>query len=122
MKSITLEQLLQSGDSNNVLQLKWNLIKWKKQGVIFYKENLCNLDLDQQFELYFYIIKENVDYQDAFPVPKSFFKLQRKVLIDDLKHFYLDYYDQNDIADDTFLLNLKKYIGERYVWFYCDDE
>lgn len=119
MNKITLNELCYAGEYKNLLSLKSNLINYKRKGHLFFRERVFNLNPFEKFELYYYMTKGNIDYRNAFPIPKSSydcFRL-RKDSLDSLKDFYCSYYRVEDISDDYFM-GLHRFVGEDYVWFY----
>lgn len=96
-------------------------------GLVFYKESMGELELDQPFEFYFHATKGTITYQNAFPVPKSEYKTSRKkkANVDYLLPFYGTYYKTSQNPELKYFKTLSRFMGENYVWFYkgsvCDE-
>ncbi|QST02897.1 hypothetical protein IMZ31_20325 (plasmid) [Pontibacillus sp. ALD_SL1] len=123
---VTLMSILRSKewDDNRLLQLKRELLEYKRQGKLFFTENLLHLPENQPFQLYYYQIPNHATEVNAFPVPinqfKHFHTLTHSHLhsYKYLKEFYESYYDD---AFDQHAFNeydLRPYIGDQYVWYY----
>ncbi|MEH7418979.1 hypothetical protein V7266_27500 [Neobacillus drentensis] len=120
MKELTLLKLLDAGCYDSVLKLKIDLIRYKKLGLVFYKETLSGLDFDQPFELYFHATKGSITYQGAFPIPVDYFKpwMRKRKKMNHLLPYYQSYYETKQHPDSHYFETLSHYKGEKFVWLY----
>ena len=104
MKPITLRQLLDTNQFQNLLHLKKELICYKNSGGIFYKEVMSSLEIDTPFELYFALSKGGIEYENAFPIPIDLYReyLTYNRPPEYLLRFYQEYYGTKNIPSDRF--------------------
>ncbi|MED4876619.1 hypothetical protein P9711_02635 [Anoxybacillus geothermalis] len=124
MKPITLRQLLDTNQFQNLLHLKKELISYKNSGVIFYKEVMSSLEIDTPFELYFVLSKGGIEYENAFPMPINFYReyLTYNRPLEYLARFYQEYYGTKNIPSDRFFQTLNVFQAKKYAWFYNSRE
>lgn len=120
MKYVTLEQMLNQTHEKNVLKFKLKLIRYKNDGIIFYKEDMSSLKLDQPFELYYLLTKGTISYKNAFPMPLSYYQefVQNNYSPDFLIDFYQFYYQTKKVPSKKFFQNLEVFESKKHVWFY----
>lgn len=105
---------------DNTLKLKADLISNKNKGVIFYKESISKLPLDEPFEFYYNVTNGTITYQNAFPVPVKYFKpwIKSEDKLQHLLPYYQSYYGTDHTPGNQYFQNLSYFKGERFVWFY----
>jgi hypothetical protein len=120
MKSITLLKILDTNCFENILKLKLTLIRFKKMGLVFYKDTLSELDFDQPFEFYFHASKGSITYRNAFPIPINYYKpwMRKKANIQNLLAYYQSYYETTLSPDSQYFDALSLYKGEKFVWLF----
>jgi hypothetical protein len=118
IKNCLMESL---GGCKTILEMKLFLIQSKKQGLIFFKEDITTLSMEDTFEIYFSNIPDKNSNKSAFPVPKGLFHLpndkkQKSAMMD---HFFSVYYQDGSSHLDLFNQNdFQIHFGHDYVWFY----
>ena len=123
MKSITLLDMLETKTFSDILKLKYELMKQKNMGIVFYKEDICKLPIDQPFEFYFYLTKGTILYQNAFPIPVSHYKswMKNENNSHHLLPYFQAYYETESSPDSSYFKQLCLFKGSKYVWFYKGD-
>jgi hypothetical protein len=101
---------------NNVLELKIFLIRHKKSGHLFYLTEMANLEIEEEFDLFFYLSKPAQSQREAFPIPKDIFV--GNFSEERLKGLYASYYCTDLLPDSIYFKNLKVYEGNDWVWLY----
>lgn len=118
MFSVSLDEIMATRNFESVLILKSKLLAWKKSGMIFFQEEICQLGTSQKFFLYWSDRKGSCKTQpNAFPVPREDWKTIQFSNNELLLPYFASYYELIQIPH-SFLENLKMYIGEEFVWFY----
>ncbi|CAH0168513.1 hypothetical protein [Peribacillus sp. Bi134] len=105
-----------------LLALKCLLINHKKEGTLFFKEDVTNLQRTQLFQIYFFQKPGPNTFINAFPIPikefqfyknnsdhyfymKSFFEKYYGIIENDLTFF-----EQYDIR--------RPFVGRRFIWYH----
>ncbi len=125
MKPLTLLQMLETKHYNSILQLKLSLIRFKNKGTLFFKEDISGLDFDQPFEFYFSITKGCICYQNAFPIPASFYRrwmMKDTNRLHTLLPYYQSYYETTQEPGEDYFHSLSIFKGEQFIWFYQKKE
>ncbi|RFU71449.1 hypothetical protein D0469_01720 [Peribacillus saganii] len=119
MKPMSLKEMLIKLDENQVLKLKGNLNKYKKEGTLFFKGDIHEIDWEKPLEIYYFLSPGNIKYRNAFPVPSShYWKIMNHVnpwLL--LSSYYQTYYRSKKIPQ-KWAGNLYMYKEAKYVWFF----
>ena len=76
MKSVALNQL-HTLSNRSILLLKTILQEEEREGLIFFREEIADLGVDQEFEIYMAITSGTIEYYNAFPVSYSQFVIAR---------------------------------------------
>lgn len=121
MKKCTLLEMLETKHYDSILKLKIALIRFKKKGTLFFKEDISELDFDKPFEFYFSIPKGSIPYQNAFPIPASYYRVWMKrnsCQFHVLLPYYQSYYETDKKPDEDYFQSLSLFKGERFVWFF----
>lgn len=120
MKEITLLKILDTGCYDSILKLKITLIRYKNLGLVFYKEKMSELALDQPFEFYFHATKGTITYQNAFPIPENYFKpwRRKKANMQHLLPYFQSYYATAQPPDAEYFQTFSYFKGEKFVWLY----
>ena len=120
MKSITLLDMLGTKSFSNILKLKYELMKQKNMGIVFYKEDICKLPIDHPFEFYFYLTKGTILYQNAFPIPFNHYKpwMRNKNNLHHLLPYFQSYYETESPFESSYFEQLCLFKGRKFVWFY----
>jgi hypothetical protein len=113
---MNLKNMLVDGEFNNTLELKVFLIKHKKTGHLFYLPDMASLDVEVEFDLFYYLSKPSGSEKEAFPIPRSIFK--ENISEEHLKRLYEAYYCTDHLPKLDYFHNLKVYKGSDWVWFY----
>lgn len=99
-----------------LLGLKRYLREVKKEGIVFYKEDIFLLKDDEEFELYFYEMPSSKTEKNAFPIPiNDYFQKIKKGQMHLLNDYYFDYYKETTNKDFS---NHQFYLSEGLVWCY----
>ena len=125
MKPLTLLKMLETKQFESILQLKLALIRFKNKGTLFFNEDISGLDFDQTFEFYFCITKGSIRYQNAFPIPASYYRRWRKrgsKRLYTLLPYYQSYYETTQEPGEDYFHSLSIFKGEQFVWFYQKKE
>lgn len=106
----------------SVLATKEYLIKKRKEGVIFFKDDISSLTIDRSFQLYYYMMPSKKTLIDAFPIPTKAFRIykNKRESFVFMYQFFKQYY-QVSHGDLSFFeqYNLDSpYVGIKYIWFY----
>jgi|GEM_PF-5866731 len=117
---LCLQDFLGSNHFENILELKAELIRLKKKGVIFFAEHICELEMNKEFSLYAASGESKFDNKNAFPIPKhTYFHLKTlKLPYSEVIDYYCDYYQTDTFPPEEFFNNIKEYIANDYVWLY----
>lgn len=107
---------------SGMMEYKRRLLSFKKTGLIFFENEISNLELDTKIHLYLALMPGEETLVNAFPIPKREFKLipnKDKFLLH-LRRHYINYYDVRDIDSRIFYqYNLENpYRGKEFVWYY----
>lgn len=118
---ITLKSMLEleQNKEKSMLEMKQFLIHQKKDGVIFFTENLLTLGIHDPFEIYFYQKPSKESEKRAFPIKKEWFGLlpkEEKKRLKELEEYFKEYYQSEQ---DLSRCHLKTYQSERFVWIHC---
>ncbi|MCP1495149.1 hypothetical protein J2Y73_005180 [Peribacillus frigoritolerans] len=105
-----------------LLTLKRLLIQNKKDGFIFFKEEVADLQLMQLFHLYFYLRPGTKSLINAFPIPIKDFQFYKNTI--DQFSFMRFYYEQYYGVFDTDLTIFEQYdvtrpyVGRKFIWYF----
>lgn len=114
---LNLRNMMRTGCFANILELKQFLIKHKKSGRVFYLLDISDLDMDEEFEFYFYLSKPPFSEKIAFPILRQVF--EESISEVKLIRFFANYYNHDELPDNKELLcNLSVYKGSEWVWLY----
>jgi hypothetical protein len=122
---VTLDTILRSKkwDETNALELKHELLHYKKKGKLFFMEDMSSIGVNEEFELYYFQLPNEQTSVNAFPVPKEEFRCGQsdEKLFEYLKSFFEMYYP-NTLFDEKWFEQYKQqpYVGAEYVWYYQD--
>lgn len=120
--------LVESGRTN-ILMVKKELLRLKKEGLAFFTENLSELREDSEIEIYFHIRPGKTSTFNSFPVPKEQFTSIKVSKANDvtknkdknyklMSTFYEKYYSNSEFNEDIFhSFSKEPFIGKKYVWF-----
>lgn len=119
---VTLKNILQKRGlpEDNLLQGKRELIKYKKEGKLFFVEKIASLDLDTPFELYYFQLPNDKSEVNAFPVPIESFQyhLSEYSSYQYMSEYFENYY-RKSLDEAVFKkYDIQPYIGKEYVWYY----
>lgn len=122
---VTLHQIqnIDNFKGRSLLQIKNELMRLKKKGVLFYSADICSLREEEQFQISYFLLPSEHSRSEAFPIPLSEFIPFSKNEYDYfhyLKPFYESYYPNNDWNESVFCTYdyRKPFIGSEYVWCY----
>jgi hypothetical protein len=117
-----IQKNLNNRNLNNTLDMKAFLTQHKKEGTLFFKESISDLEDDSLFELYFYLMPNTKSTINAFPIPIQDFQFYK----DKKNHFEfmwryfenyyfikvesLEYFEQYDYKHP--------YVGTKYLWYF----
>lgn len=89
-------------------------------GLVFYKETISGLELDQPFEFYYHATKGTITYQNAFPLPVRYYKhwMTKNSRVERLIPYFQTYYETFQLPEPKSFKALSLFKGEKYVWFY----
>lgn len=113
---LNLKEMMETDCFNNVLELKKFLIEHKKSGRLFYLCDMATLNIEEEFELYFYISKSPNNIEGAFPVLRSVFEDQPNE--EKLQRLYASYYDTPLVPEHKYFQRLSVFKGSEWVWLY----
>jgi hypothetical protein len=113
---LNLNCMMSTNCFNSILDLKLFLIEHKKNGTLFYLSDIAQLDLDAEFDLFYFLIKPPSPRNTAFPVSAKSFK--ENLSVEKLQCFYAAYYCTNSVPGTDFFHNLSIYKGRDWVWYY----
>jgi hypothetical protein len=124
--NVTLAKMLQTSAYKNksVLELKKTLLSHRSMGMIFFLDNLSNLDLTDSFDMYFCYTPSQYSNVNAFPIPADQFRFPRNeegqyAL---LSAFYFEYYHiKLSRTEFTQYKKNKPYKGKDYIWYHRDN-
>lgn len=116
---VTLNDMMRAGNFESVLSLKFKLLIWKRKGVIFIQEPISEMEISQNFFLYWSRTRGNCKGHppNAFPIPKNAWRTMQFMEPSALTHYFTAYYEQDELPF-SFLETVKVYIGEEFAWFY----
>lgn len=89
---------------------------------MFFIEEIGELRLNDQLDIYHYILSNDSSHKKAFPVPYEYFQVhknkEKEYLY--LKEYFESYYkgekfDKKEFGNFT---HTKPFIGSKYVWYY----
>lgn len=112
----------QSGE--NFLQAKATLQRAKKEGILFFREDVSSLTEKETMNLYHMDLCPNenvVDENKAFPVPLKDFFMPRgdEERFQYFKKYFESYYPTKTLTYDAYkTFNKTPYIAKKCVWFY----
>ncbi|PGK51385.1 hypothetical protein CN918_26705 [Priestia megaterium] len=120
---ITLGKYMENQKLTNMPLAKYHLLQFKKRGLVFFKEEVAELQLEEKFHLYYYLSANGKSEKDAFPVPKNSFLQATKSndeRFEEMKAHFESYYLNDELDKEGFdEFDLKNpYIGEDYVWVF----
>ena len=119
MKKMSLKEMLENLQDEGILSLKGKLQRYKKEGVLFFKETIHDMDWYKPMEIYYAFSPGTIQYRNAFPIPSSHYwrLVNHQNPYQILHSYYRDYYNTKKIPK-KWAGNLYIYKGERYIWFY----
>jgi hypothetical protein len=120
---ITLKEIRNIfGSDLSILETKKILNVMKKEGVLFFQENLSNQKELSRFELYYCLFPSKTNTQNAFPIPIKYFCFHKHE-IDSLyfmQNYYNNYYSTN-IKELSFFKEYdskRPFVGKNYLWYF----
>lgn len=120
---ITLGTLLglERNEDKSMLQVKRELLAYKKSGIVFYSEEIASLDLHTPFQMYFAYRPGHKTETNAFPVPMEDYGLlcNEKDKFTRLKTYFSNYYHHTEFSLDTYRSYEEGmcYKGTDFVWY-----
>jgi len=117
---VTLRELLENDDKNrSLLEIKLRLQNLKKNGVMFYRENIVLLLENQAFAMWYALDNGEQKLTSAVPVHKSAYRVLRDKQAHQayVKHHFEQYYGQTP-TESEILQFTGKYISKDFVWYY----
>ncbi|MEK4010177.1 hypothetical protein [Peribacillus sp. FSL M8-0224] len=119
MKRMSLKEMLGNLQDEQILSLKGKLQRYKKEGTLFFKGTIHDMDWNKPMELYYAMSPGTIKYRNAFPVPSSHYwrLVNHQNPWQLLSSYYHDYYKTKKIPK-KWASNLYIYKGEKYMWFF----
>lgn len=111
-----LQDLLDKQPNITLLELKLLLIRKKKEGFIFFTDDMSSLLIDQSFIIYLSQKKLSYQQNDVFPVSRS--SLKSIPTLDELKTFYKEYHQLAQPPSEIDFKAFSMYKGEKWFWFW----
>lgn len=121
---VTLKSICDAKDYSpfELLKAKRDLVRFKKQGRLFFDCDVARLNWDDEFEVYFHLLPHKRSEINAFPVPLERFQLHREPRLQAhyLKEYFESYYEGKNWRDEYFYQynEQKPFIGEKFVWYF----
>jgi hypothetical protein len=105
---------------HSLLELKRLLLLYRKEGQLFFHENVSQLDIYDEFDLYYVHTPSVVATINAFPVPIDMYRTiqDERERTKTLQTCFADYY-RMDLTTEEYELyrQTKPFLGQQYIWF-----
>jgi hypothetical protein len=117
---VTLNKIFHTdvGAGKSLLELKRDLIKFKRTGEIFIRESISELQEDQPFQLYYFATPNPRSFKDPFPIPVNVYKENNKKRKAIFQTQYERYYGEAPPIEYFRNNSFKVFWASEFVWVY----
>ena len=117
---VTLQELMDNDEYHrSLLAVKWHLLRVKRSGFLFFREEVSLFPLDEPFAMWYALDRGEQFLTDAFPVHREAFRVYRNPSVQRsylARHF--EAYHQKDPAFEELDTFTSKYMAADFVWYY----
>lgn len=116
----TLKMILAKDENfgKSILEIKKKLQGYKKEGIIFFTEDIFSLQEDEPFQLYFSYKSSSKSLKNCFPIPLNDYLQTRKENrnLEALYEFYYQDYYKEPIEKQRIKKGVEIYRASDIIW------